>query len=404
MNLRADRRGGRLRMQLAAAVLAALLAPAVRADSPAEDLKELRSRIRSLQKQLAESEESRSEAADALRESERAISETNRRLFELAGEQRGVRGHLGRIRSRQADLEARVRAQQDRIARLLYQQYLTGPSEPIRLLLSQQDPNELARRMHYLTYVYRARAELIAGLRRDLTDLDQLAAETREKDEDLQRLRSAQARERSELEKQRRERQVVLAKVSTEVKRQRREIGTLKRDEARLARLVQSLARELEVRARPLPRRQTERLRNDELPEAGMANAFPQLKGSLRLPVRGELVNRFGTPREGSGLAWKGVLIRAHPGDEVRAVAAGRVVFADWLRGFGNLLILDHGYGYLSLYGYNEALLKQVGDRVASGEPIGTVGASGGAQETGLYFEIRFQGRPVDPLRWIALK
>jgi septal ring factor EnvC (AmiA/AmiB activator) len=391
-------------MQLAAGVLAALLAPIAGADSPTEDLEQLRSRIRNLQKQLAQSEESRSEAADALRESERAISETNRTLFELARAQRGLRGELGRIRSRQADLQARVRTQQDRIARLLYQQYLAGPSEPIRLLLSQQDPNELARRMHYLSHIYRARAELIAGLRRDLTHLDQLATETREKDAELERLQSAQARSRSQLEKQRSERRAVLAKVSSEIARQRREIGTLRRDEARLARLVEKLARELEAQAPPRSRASGERLRTDRLPEGGITDAFPQLKGSLRPPVRGELANRFGSPRQGTGLAWKGVLIRARPGAEVHAVAAGRVVFADWLRGFGNLLILDHGYGYLSLYGYNEALLKQVGDAVASGEPIGTVGASGGAQETGLYFEIRFQGRPVDPLRWIALK
>ena len=103
-------------------------------------------------------------------------------------------------------------------------------------------------------------------------------------------------------------------------------------------------------------------------------------------------------------MAWKGLLIRARPGEEVRAIAAGRVVFADWLRGFGNLLILDHGDGYLSLYAYNEALLKQIGDRVGSGEPIGTVGSSGGSEETGLYFEIRHQGRPIDPLSWAALK
>jgi murein hydrolase activator len=140
------------------------------------------------------------------------------------------------------------------------------------------------------------------------------------------------------------------------------------------------------------------------LPDPGLTGSFRQLKGNLRLPVRGELANRFGSPREGSGVAWKGLLIRARAGEEVLAIAAGRVVFADWLRGFGNLLILDHGDGYLSLYAYNEALLKQVGDRVGSGEPIGIVGSSGGSEETGLYFEIRYQGRPVDPLGWVALK
>jgi septal ring factor EnvC (AmiA/AmiB activator) len=381
-----------------------LLASGALGAGPADDLKELRGRIQKLQRQLVESEESKSEAADALQASERAISDTNRRLFELASDQRGVRSQLGRIQARQATLEASVHAQQELVARLLYQQYLSGPSEPVRLLLNQQDPNELARRMHYLTYVYRARSDLIAALQRDLTSLESLSEQTRSKERELERLQSEQSRSRAQLERQRRERQAVLAKVSAEVTRQRLQIGTLKRDEARLSRLVQKLAQELQARSRAPAHRHTERLRNERLPDAGASGAFRQLKGRLSLPVRGELANRYGAPREGSGLAWKGLLIRAQAGAEVRAIAAGQVVFADWLRGFGNLLILDHGEGYLSLYGYNEALLKQVGDRVESGEAIGTVGSSGGSAETGLYFEVRYQGRPIDPLGWVALK
>jgi septal ring factor EnvC (AmiA/AmiB activator) len=384
--------------------LAALLVVAAAdAADPADDLKELRGRIQRLQKQLAASEGSKSEAADALRESERAISQTNRRLFDLAAEQRAVRSQLARIQARHGKLSGSVRTQQDLLARQLRQQYLSGENEPLRLVLSLRDPGDLARRMHYLTYVSEARTGQIAALQRDLAELGKLAAQARAREADLEHLQANQARSRAELEQERRTQRAVLTKVSREVARQRREIGTLKRNEERLSRLVQRLAQELAPRAR-LPRTPAERLRNNELPEAGLTGSFRQLKGSLRLPVRGELANHFGSPREGSGVAWKGLLIRARPGEEVRAIAPGRVVFADWLRGFGNLLILDHGDGYLSLYAYNEALLKQVGDRVGSGESIGTVGSSGGSAETGLYFEIRHQGRPIDPLSWAALK
>ena len=147
-------------------------------------------------------------------------------------------------------------------------------------------------------------------------------------------------------------------------------------------------------------------MRNDQLPDAtaNSAASFRELKGRLKLPVIGELANRYGSPRADSGLSWKGLFIAARDGQEVRSVAPGRVVFADWLRGFGNLIILDHGGGYMSLYGNNDSLYREVGDEVKAGDPIATVGATGGNSQTGLYFELRFQGKPFDPLSWVTLK
>ncbi len=374
------------------------------AAGPRDELKELRNRIRELQQQLADREASKSEAADALRDSERAISDTNRRLFELGQARRGVQDELKRVATQQDALRSRVAAQQDLLARLLYKQYLAGQSDPIRLLLNRQDPNLLARRMHYLSYVSRSRTELITRLRSDLSQLDALAAETKTKSMELARLEREQEEQRADLEKEKRSREAVLAKVSQQIVSQRREIGTLKRDGARLTRLMERLARALAAPRRPRPARAEERLGNAKRPEAGLSGDFATLRGQLSLPVRGELASRFGSPRQGGGPPWKGILIKSRSGEPVRAIAPGRVVFADWLRGFGNLLILDHGGGYMSLYAYNEALYGQVGDQVPAGQPIALVGSSGGGQETGLYFEIRFQGKPMDPLAWVSLQ
>ncbi len=141
----------------------------------------------------------------------------------------------------------------------------------------------------------------------------------------------------------------------------------------------------------------------ESVADAGfVGRAFESLRGKLKLPARGELAGRFGTPREGGGVTWKGVFIKAESGQSVRAVADGRVVFADWLRGFGNLLILDHGNGYMSLYGNNESLLKSVGENTQSGESIASVGSTGGALESGVYFELRHEGKPFDPMKWIG--
>ena len=190
--------------------------------------------------------------------------------------------------------------------------------------------------------------------------------------------------------------------MSRQIEKQRREISTLKRDETRLARLVDQLTQML---ARTKPSSKAPTLRNERLPDgAAGAGAFGQLKGQLRLPVRGELKNRFGRPREGSGVLWKGLFIASAAGQEVKAIAPGRVVFADWLRGFGNLLIIDHGGGYMSLYGNNESLFKQVGDATRGGETVAAVGNSGGNMDSGLYFEIRHQGEAFDPLGWVNLR
>jgi murein hydrolase activator len=272
----------------------------------------------------------------------------------------------------------------------------------LRLLLNRQEPDEMARQMYYLGYVTRARADLIAALRRDLSEIDRLSGEVQDKTTELSRLKNEQAAEKRQLEHERESRAKVLEQVSYEIDQQRKQIGTLKRNEERLAKLVDRLTREL-ARA---PAREPGRVHNDQLPDAAAnsAGSFRNLKGRLKLPVIGDLANRYGTPRADSGLSWKGLFIAAKDGEEVRAVAPGRVVFADWLRGFGNMIIVDHGGGYMSLYGNNESLYREVGDSVKAGDAIAAVGASGGNPQTGLYFELRFQGKPFDPLTWVSLK
>ena len=377
-----------------------LALPAAAHAGPSDQLKELRSRIDQLQRQLSESEETKSEAADSLRESERAISHANRRLFELAGQQRMLKDTLSRLERTKSHTRESVEAQHALLAKQLYQQYVSGQPEPLRLMLNRQDPNEIARQMHYLSYIYRARAEVIATLRADASDLERLSGEVEAKSRELSSLQSDEAGQRKQLQQQRLQHAAMLKQASNQIARQRSEITHLKRNEERLARLVERLAREL---ARPTKRER--RTRNDQLPEPlRSGERFSGLKGRLRLPVIGELADRFGSPRADSGLSSKGLFIAASQGQEVRAIASARVVFADWLRGFGNLMILDHGGGYMSLYGNNDALFRQVGDIVKGGDAIAAVGATGGNPQTGLYFELRFQGKPFDPLTWVTLK
>ena len=363
-----------------------------------EELQALRGRIEVLGKQLAAAEESKNEAVDALQESERAISESNRVLRELAAKQRAVNARLTALQDQRRLAVADIDGQKARLAQLLYQQYIGAQPDALKLLLQGGNPQRIARDLHYLSHLSRARVDLIRSLRSNLGQLNELTDGARQQRATLAAIDAERQAQRRRLEAEKRARKLVLVRVSRQVQRQRREISTLKRDETRLARLVERLGQMLSP-ARPGV------LRNERLPNAsGDGSPFAELKGRLSLPVRGELRNRFGSQRQDSGLSWKGLFIAAPAGQEVRAIAAGRVVFADWLRGFGNLMIIDHGSGYMSLYGNNESLYKQVGATARGGETVAAVGNSGGNRDSGLYFEIRHQGKAFDPLGWVNLK
>ncbi len=390
--------GRALRLTAAAPLAAALaLLPSIARPADKAELDALRGRIEALKKNLSGAEEDRSEASDALRESEHGVSEANRGLRNIGAQQRAVQGDLIRVGEQSKTLDARIAAQQRQLGQLLAMRYIAGEQDYLRLLLSGRDPNQTARDLHYYGYLSRAQADFIRSLRQNLAGLADLASQARGKSAELAELETQQRETRKQLLAQQTERRKVLAKLATQIRSQRREIASLQRDETRLSRLVEELGR---VIAPPKGTR-----RNDALPEAGGdASVFAALKGRLHLPTRGELINRFGSPRSDSGLTWKGLFIRSAAGQEVRAIAAGRVVFAEWMRGFGNLLIIDHGQGYLTIYGNNEALLKQVGETVKTGDAVATVGNSGGNPDSGLYFEIRHQGRAFDPLSWVTLK
>ncbi len=339
----------------------------------------------------------RTEASDGLRASEQGVSEANRALHNIGVQQRSAQAALVRVGEQTRVLETNIGSQQSKLGRLLAMRYASGEQNYLKLLLSGKDPNQTARDLHYYSYISRAQADFIRALRNNLAGLAQLGREASEKNAELAELKSRQRDSLKELQAQKAERSKVLAKLASQIRSQHREIKSLQRDEARLSRLVEELARVITPKAAGK--------RNEKLPEAGRdAGVFAALKGKLRLPTRGELINRFGTPRSDSGLSWKGLFIRSSSGQEVRAVATGQVVFAEWMRGFGNLMIIDHGQSYLTIYGNNEALLKQVGDTVNAGDAVATVGNSGGNSDSGLYFEIRHQGKAFDPLRWVTMK
>ena len=367
--------------------------------SQQEELENLRNRIATVQRKIDKTSESKAEAADALRESELAISNSNRKLAGLAKLQYAANQKLIQLQGQQQRLRTNMAGQQVLLGRLLYQQYLGGKQEYLKLLLNDQNPNQVARDLRYYQYIARSRAAWLATLRENLAALDAISMSAHRQYTELASLRTEQTAQKKTLENDQNARKRMLVKISHELHQQRREINRLQRDENRLSQLVEELTKMLaQSKLKSL-------FHNDNLPDNRFdGSPFDQLKGKLTLPVRGDITNRFGTLRPDSTVQWKGLFLKSASGQAVKAIAAGQVVFADWLRGFGNLLIIDHGKGYMSLYGNNETLYKQVGDVLRGGDTIATVGNSGGNEDFGLYFELRHESKPLDPIKWLATK
>jgi len=393
---------------------------------------ELKQQLGRLKRQLMASEASRTEAADALAASEAAISKANRRLRELGDERTQVERQIESLQQRSRSVTANQSRQQIQLAETLRQHYQLTLRDPLQAFLAGDNPADLARDAEYYGYLSRAASAKIDELQQRRTELEQLEEESTQKRDELANIAEDENRNRADLVAEQARRKQALEHLSKHIATQRLSIDKLERDEKRLAALIDQLSRVLAEQARrdaereaalkaresapkesrtpgPAPSPPPVRIppvRPDAAPPQG--SQFAQMRGRLPMPVSGEITGRFGAPRkvEGAGTAptWKGIFIRAPAGTGVRAVALGQVVFADWLRGFGNLMVIDHGEGFLSVYGNNESLLRNVGDRVAVGDVVAAVGNTGGIEQTGLYFELRFQGRPFDPLNWVAAR
>lgn len=393
-----------------------------KADKPKEKLNNIHERIESLTKELGKTKEAHADATDALKESEKAISETNRKLFELQQAQKKHSESLQELQSQKSSLENTIESQKNQLSKQIYQQYLHGQQTYLQLILEEQDPSVISRQLQYFSYISRARQALINNMGTNLERVSKLNEETANALKEVVSLKGKQETERKNLESQKQAHSKVIEKLSSQISAQRNEIEKLKRDEKSLSQLVERLARAPQPKPQkptqanlsskePSNKREAETApqrplaTNESLPSNAFdGGSFESLRGKLNLPVRGEVTNKFGNSRQDTGLTWKGLFIKSNEGNEVKSIANGRVVFADWMRGFGNLIIIDHGGGYMSLYGNNQALLRKMGDTVKGGDTIASVGNSGGNDTPGVYYELRNHSQPFDPMSWSVLR
>jgi septal ring factor EnvC (AmiA/AmiB activator) len=357
---------------------------AARAKIKEKELEEVRERISELKQSMDESASDRDRLTTELQAAEVRIAEKRQHLRELerqlAYSTKRRNGLEADIAEREADLdsEATELGSQVRAA------YMSGNQEKLKLLLNQRDPATLGRMMTYYGYLNNHRSGNIRTIGSRIRELAELRGQVAAEEARLSDLTGQQSRELASVEKAQQDRRELLASLQNKLASEGREIERLAAQEKDLARLIAELTSIL-----------------SDYPISA-EEPFEEYRGRLTWPVAGTLIHDFGQPRVGGQLKWNGVVLATDRGREVRAVYHGRVAFADWLAGMGLLVIVDHGDGYMTLYGYNETILKRTGDWVAPGDVLATVGDSGGQARPGLYFEIRNGTKPLNPRRWVT--
>lgn len=347
------------------------------------DLADLRERLQQVERDLTRQSQQRDRAQQDLRNAERSESGVRRKLKSIDAEISAARERLGVLQLRADETRAELSLHVASLKQELRRAYILGRDDWLRAVLSQQDPVAVGRQLVYSSYLARERNALVAAVRADLGALDAMRASL---DEENRRLGEIQVRERErlvELGMLRRDRSTALVAINHDIATRNEKLERMRGEMAELQSLVDELTRVL-----------------TSLP-IGDAEPFARTRGRLEWPTDGRIMQRFGQPRADGRLRWDGVLLAADAGEDVRAVHHGRVIYADWLQGMGLLVIIEHGNGYLSLYGHNQDVVAEIGEWVTPGAVIAHVGDSGGRTVPGLYFEIRKNGKPVNPDGWI---
>ncbi|OUR65661.1 peptidase M23 [Methylophaga sp. 42_25_T18] len=360
------------------------------ADS-AQRLENVQSEIQTLDKNLAKSKASKQELYQQLKQQSRSISKLNRQLVTLEKELKQKAKELILLGQKQSSQQQSHTQQIDALFNQIRTAYIQSQPSYIKILLSQNNPATLARSTTYYRYFHQARQQQLAELEQSLSNLTEQQKQLFSTQKVQQQLHKQQQQQQLALQQQTQQRQSTLALLETKISSQDAQLVSLREEEQSLHNLLQSL------NAAP-------KSKVIEQKAATKQKSFSKRRGALTWPVKGKLLARYGSSRNLGKLTWKGIMIAAPTGKDIVASAPGKVVFADWLRGFGLLMIIDHGDQYMTLYGNNETLLRQAGDNVSAGELIAQSGVQSMHKHAGLYFEIRHKGSPTNPLRWLSKK
>lgn len=352
----------------------------------ASDLEKRRSELKSIQTQINQQQSAlkttskqREKLLSLLRSDEEAIASAAKKVNSTKNSLAQIDTKLAELKQRQDELETLKVTQQQTLSKQLSSAYLAGNHDYTKMMLNQQSPATIERMLAYYQYLNKARMKSINELKQTLTELDEINISQTNKQNQLTKLMAEQQVQAKRLSQEQDQRQLTINELQRNLNSKGAELEQLQIEEASLKRVVEQALRAMK----------------DNPSMAG----FGKQSGKLKWPTKGRVSASFGSQRSGQ-VVWKGTMLSAPEGQNIRAVSGGKVIYADWLRGFGLVMVIDHGKGYMSLYGHAQTLLKSPGEMVKSGEAIALVGRSGGQSEPGLYFEIRHKGQAVDPAKY----
>ena len=349
-----------------------------------QQLQTLLKKIGKLKQVIDTKEDSKSKYIKQLKTIEASIGQVNRKNRKTNAQIKARKTELKQLRATRLEHQRKLSRENEYLAEQVYAAFTLGRQEKVKLLFSQQAPEALQRNLVYYEYFSNARVELITTVQSSIDKIVETESKIRQAQAGLEQDQQSLAAQKKRLKQDLGKRKTIVASLDSQLKKQGGSLSRLQDEATQLQDLINSIQEIF-----------------DEAPEPDIAQlAFAKLKGKLAWPIEGKVRRLFGRHKPLSDLRWQGVIIEAKNGSHVMSVSHGRVAFADWLRGLGNLIIIDHGNSYLSLYGHNESLFKSAGEWVDAGEIISSIGSSGGRDTPGLYFEIRKKGKPQNPTRW----
>jgi len=369
-----------------------------------KDLLKIQKEINQLDRNIKKNTKTKKNLSSELKQKEKKISKTKKELYKIKKKFKSNKKKIKNLNNQLLKLKKEIQVKKKSLSSRLYQAYTKGNPGYLQMYLDGINPSQISRESYYIGYYSKQQDIEIKSIKKAYKKIKVTKKLTNKTLKKVASLKKQKEKNKNKLQKQKREKAKVIKKINKKLVSQKKKKQKLIKNEKKLTTIFKALIKKIKA---DTTKKRSKKIKadNKSIPDSKFDGIdFKKLKRKLKLPVKGKIIHKFKSKRKDTGVAWKGLFIKAKEGSEVYAIASGKVVFSDWIKGFGNIIIIDHGKGYMSLYGNNSSLLKESNEIVNGGSVIAIVGNSGGNSTNGLYYELRKNSKPFDPLKWTTLK
>ena len=370
-----------------------------------ETLLKLQKEINQLDKNIKKNTATKNSLSNELKKKERKISKTKKELYKINKKFKSNKKKIKKLNGQLTKLKKEIKVKKNSLSSRLYQAYTKGNPGYLQMYLDGLSPSQISRESYYIGYYSQHQNDNIESIKKAYKEINKTKTSTKKALRKVASLKKEKEKNAKKLQKQKKEKTKVIKKINKKLNSQKKKKEKLIKNEKKLNAIVSELIKKIEAESKKKIVEQEIKPDKKMVPDVKFAGInFKKLKGKLKLPVKGKIIRKYNSKRKDTGTRWKGLFIKSKEGNEVYSIATGKIVFADWLDGYGNLIIIDHGKGYMSLYGNNQSLIKQKGEIIKGGSTIAIVGNSGGNSTNGLYYQLRKNSKPFNPLKWTKIK